>query len=83
MSHVENESPVHEALVPLADVDAVGLGVGRRSLGRRVKNPPPGFPIALRINGRLYLRRSEIEGYKEKLIREALAAPGASETKAA
>jgi hypothetical protein len=39
MSTLENES-----LVPLADAGAVGLGIGRRSLGRRVKNPPPGFP---------------------------------------
>jgi hypothetical protein len=50
-----------ESLVPLADTDEVGLGIGRRTIGRRVKNPPPGFPTVLRINGRLYVRRSELE----------------------
>lgn len=70
MSNAESET-----LVPLADTDAVGLGIGRRSLGRRVKNPPPGFPTVLRINGRLYVRRSELESYKMRLIAEASAAP--------
>ncbi|MGD0186985.1 MAG: hypothetical protein ABSC25_17275 [Roseiarcus sp.] len=78
MSNIETET-----LVPLADVDAVGLGVGRRSLGRRVKNPPPGFPTALRINGRLYLRRSELEAYKQRLIAEASTAPATAEPRAA
>ena len=36
MSNVEKET-----LVPLADAAEVGLGVGRRTLGRRIKNPPP------------------------------------------
>lgn len=64
-----------EALIPVADVDSVGLGVGRRTLGRRIKNPPPGFPQVLRINNRLYVRSSELEAYKARLIAEALAAP--------
>jgi hypothetical protein len=64
-----------DALVPVADDEAVGLGVGRRTVGRRIKNPPQGFPIALRINGRLYFRRKELKAYKEKLIAEAVAAP--------
>ena len=65
-------------LVPLADPAEVGLGVGRRTIGRKVKNPPPGFPTVLRINGRLYVRRSELEAYKARLIAEALAAPQAA-----
>jgi hypothetical protein len=69
MSTLENES-----LVPLADAGAVGLGIGRRSLGRRVKNPPPGFPRVFRLNGRLYVRRVELEAYKAQLIAEAPAA---------
>lgn len=64
-----------DALVPVADDEAVGLGVGRRTVGRRIKNPPPGFPTALRINGRLYFRRGELKAYKKKLIAEAVAAP--------
>ena len=72
-----------ESLVPLADTDEVGLGIGRRTIGRRVKNPPPGFPTVLHINGRLYVRRSELEAYKAKLIAEAIAAPVAGMPKAA
>ncbi len=78
MSNIENET-----LVPLADPAEVGLGVGRRTLGRRVKNPPAGFPTVLRINKRLYVRRSELEAYKAKLIAEASAAPAALESRAA
>ncbi|MGA2493329.1 MAG: hypothetical protein ABSF67_10305 [Roseiarcus sp.] len=78
MSNIESET-----LVPLADADAVGLGVGRRTLGRRVKTPPPGFPTALRINGRLYLRRSELEAYKTQLIAEASATQSAHASRAA
>jgi len=63
----------HEELVPAADTDALGLGVGRRSIGRRIRNPPPGFPVPIRLNGRLYFRRSELETYKQELIRSALA----------
>lgn len=63
-----------ETLVPAADTGAVGLGVGRRSIGRRIKNPPPGFPAPIKINRRLYFRRSELETYKQKLISEAIAA---------
>jgi hypothetical protein len=72
---IENES-----LVPLADTDSVGLGIGRRTLGRRVKNPPDGFPTVLRINGRLYVRRSELEAYKAGAasLTEPIAAPKAA-----
>jgi hypothetical protein len=76
MSKIESE-----ALIPLADTDEVGLGVGRRTLGRYVKNPPPGFPTVMRINKRLYVPRSELDAYKANLIAEAVA--GASAPKAA
>lgn len=62
-------------LVPIADDEAVGLGVGRRTVGRRIKRPPPGFPTPIRINNRLYFRRSELRKYKERLIAEAIVAP--------
>lgn len=78
MSNIESET-----LVPLADTAEVGLGVGRRTLGRRVKNPPPGFPTVLRINSRLYVRRSELEAYKARLIADAAIAPASGEPKAA
>jgi hypothetical protein len=77
MSHAFNDGAEDDALIPVADDQAVGLGVGRRSVGRRIKNPPPGFPLPLRINGRLYFRRSELKAYKQRLIEEALAARSA------
>jgi hypothetical protein len=77
MSNAENET-----LVPVADTAAIGLGVGRRTIGRRVMNPPPGFPTVLRINKRLYVRRSELEAYKAQLIAAALGAPAAAEQRA-
>jgi hypothetical protein len=55
-------------LIPVANPEAVGLGVGRRSLGRRIANPPPGFPKAIRINGRLFFDSDELEAYKLRLI---------------
>jgi predicted DNA-binding transcriptional regulator AlpA len=64
-------SNTSEYLIPAADAKAVGLGVGRRTLGRRIKDQPEGFPTPIRINGRLYFRQSELDAYKEKLIREA------------
>ena len=42
-----------ECLIPVANVEEIGLGVGRRTIGRRIKNPPPGFPAVMKINGRL------------------------------
>jgi hypothetical protein len=38
-----------EALVPVANEEALGFGVCRRTIGRWIKNPPPGFPTVLRI----------------------------------
>jgi hypothetical protein len=73
MSRFEDQED--DALVPVADDEAVGLGVGRRTVGRRIKSPPPGFPTALRINNRLYFRRNELRAYKERLIAGAVAAP--------
>jgi hypothetical protein len=55
-------------LIPVADAEAVGLGVGRRTLGRRIVNPPPGFPRAIRINGRLFFDSEELDAYKLALI---------------
>ncbi len=53
--------------------------MGRRTLGRKIKKPPPGFPEPLRINGRLYFLRSQLEAYKQKLIAEAIAASRAGQ----
>jgi hypothetical protein len=64
-----------ETLVPIANTAEIDLGVGRRTIGRRIKNPPPGFPSVLRINGRLYVRRADLETYKAHLIAESVASP--------
>lgn len=67
MSNFENKS-----LIPVANTSELGLGVGRRTIGRRIENPPDGFPKVLRINGRLYVRRRELEQYKAQLISDAI-----------
>jgi hypothetical protein len=59
-------------LIPISNTDSVGLGVGRRTLGRRIKNPPPGFPQAIRINGRLFFEEDELEAYKRSLLKSRL-----------
>ena len=64
-----------ETLIPLADADRVGLGVSRRTIGRIIKEPPADFPRVLRIKGRLYVCRSELETYKQKLITGAIYSP--------
>jgi hypothetical protein len=58
-------------LVPAANSEKVGLGFGRRTLGRRLKNPPPGFPPTIRINGRLYFEEGALEKYKQALFADA------------
>lgn len=57
-------------LIPLSRPDLVGLGVGRRTLGRYVKNPPPGFPHPIYRNGRIYLLSTELDAYRARLAAE-------------
>jgi hypothetical protein len=57
-------------LLPLAKTEEIGLGVCRRTLGRRIKDPNSGFPTPIRLNGRLYVRKSDLDTYKLRLIRE-------------
>jgi predicted DNA-binding transcriptional regulator AlpA len=68
-----------ELLIPAANAAAVGLGVTRRTIGRYLRNPPSGFPKAIRINRRLYFKKSELDAYKKQLIYESFsesATPG-------
>jgi predicted DNA-binding transcriptional regulator AlpA len=65
MSATENE-----VLIPVANAQAMGLGVGRRSIGRRIKDANSGFPPTIRIGGRLYATKSELDNYKARLIRD-------------
>ncbi|MGC1864483.1 MAG: hypothetical protein WA733_26015 [Methylocystis sp.] len=62
-----------EIFVPAATASAE-LGCGRRTLGRRMADAPAGFPRAIRINGRIYFLRSDLEAYKAALVRKALGA---------
>ena len=64
------DSP-NEMLVPAATASAE-LGCGRRTLGRRMADPDSGFPPAIRINGRIYFLRSDLESYKAALISKTL-----------
>jgi|GEM_PF-5979390 predicted DNA-binding transcriptional regulator AlpA len=60
----------NEIFVPAATASAE-LGCGRRTLGRRMADAPAGFPRAIRINGRIYFLRSDLERFKAELIRNA------------
>jgi hypothetical protein len=60
-------------LVPLAKPEAVGLGIGRRTVGRRIKQDPD-FPRVIVINGRNYVEEDALAAYKEKLIERGLGA---------
>ncbi len=62
------------ALVPLAKPEAIGLGVGRRTLGRRIISDPD-FPAVIRMNGRLYIKRGDLDAYRGKLVERSLLAP--------
>jgi len=44
-----------------------------RTLARWIKNPPPGFPKSLLINGRHHWAEDEIEAYERSLV--AIASP--------
>jgi hypothetical protein len=44
-------------------------------LARRIEDKSSGFPTPVRINNRLYVRQSELDAYKSRLIREGVVAP--------
>jgi len=62
-------------LIPLARPDDVGLGIGRRSIGRRIKSDPEFAAIVVVVNGRNYAESDKLEAYKQKLIERGLRAP--------
>lgn len=49
--------------VPITFV-AREFGRNRRTLGRWLKDPALGFPSVITLNGRLYVRRAELENWK-------------------
>jgi predicted DNA-binding transcriptional regulator AlpA len=57
---------VPDALVPDRLV-AKELGVGLITLWRRTKDLKFGFPPAIKINGRNYRRRSDLEAFKHRM----------------
>jgi hypothetical protein len=61
-----------ERLIPIANAEALGLGVGRRTIGRRIKDLNSGFPNVITINGRGYVTASELQAYKSRLIVKGL-----------
>lgn len=58
-------------LLPLAKPEALGIGLGRRSIGRKILEDPE-FPPLIRISGRLYVEEALWERYKELLINRGL-----------
>ncbi len=58
-------------LIPLSRPELIGLGVGRRTLGRYITNPPPGFPTPIYQNGRIYFASDELDAYKAQLVATA------------
>lgn len=61
----------NRTLVPLSRPDLIGLGVGRRTLGRYILNPPPGFPTPIYQHGRIYFASDELDAYKAQLVATA------------
>ena len=61
-------------LLPIAKAEALGLGVGRRTIGRLIADQNSGFPKPVRINGRLYVLDTEVAAYRQSVIDRALAA---------
>ena len=45
-----------------------------RTIARWIKNPPPGFPAPIMINGRWFFDEGELEGYEQMLASSAKAA---------
>ena len=73
-----------ERLIPAADTEALGLGVGRRSIGRYIKNPARRFSHSTPDQlCRPYFRRAELEAYKQRLIQRALSECGVGTARAA
>jgi hypothetical protein len=58
----------HLKLIPVKDA---GLGVGRRTIGRRIKNPPQNFPPVIELNKRPYFEETTLESYKAFLLQQA------------
>lgn len=66
MRDLPNITTSGDDLLPLADPRRVGLPFSRRTLGDRIVAKK--FPPVIRIGGRLYIQRSELEQFKAKLI---------------
>src|SRR5262245_20605016 len=49
------------------------FGVTSMTLYRWTRDPKLNFPQPVKINGRCYRRRREIEAFKERLLRQAIA----------
>jgi hypothetical protein len=70
--------PKNKEVVPCSDPSKLGLGFGRRTLGRMMLDPPDGFPAVVRLQGRLYVERGQLEAYKERLLAQADGRPDAA-----
>ncbi len=58
--------PDSQAAMELGNVSAV-------TMWRRTKDPKLGFPPAIKINGRNYRRRSDLEAFKQRMAEASMA----------
>ncbi len=62
----------NDELIPAPKLAKNEFDVDRRTIGRWIRNPALGFPRPVRINGRLYFRRDEIESWKRSRLRQSI-----------
>ena len=66
-----------EVLVPVTPNVAQEFKRNPRTIKRWIADPAFNFPKPVRINGRLYIARSELEGFKQRVLASALKRAGA------
>jgi hypothetical protein len=62
-----------ETLVPISDI-AKEFCRCARTVKRWIADPEIGFPAPIRLNNRLYVNRTALEGFKRRLLSAALPA---------
>ena len=61
-----------EQLVPITPDVAREFNRNARTVKRWIADPKIGFPTPIRINNRLYVARSALENFKQRLLSAAL-----------
>jgi hypothetical protein len=58
--------------LPISKPELLGLPGGRRTIGRRMKDDPE-FPTVYPFGNKKYVVESDLEDYKQKLLKRAFA----------